>query len=392
MAAALAVVASLVAPSFAASAQVFSPPSTSPYVESANYTGFSNGSLPVQHVTPGLLFDRFIQIWFENTDFAVANSTAEFRSLADRGVLMTRYYALTHPSQPNYVAALGGSFWGMADDAYYNIPANVSTMVDLLEQANISWASYQEHMPTDGYNEATYTSNNYIDPSAADYTYYWRKHNPTIIYDSVSNISSRAALHRNFNDFAVDVNASAIPQWVFVTPNIVNDAHDTTIDFAADFLNYWLEPLLADPRFNDNRTLILITFDENENYGINNQIFSVLLGGALPEELRGTVDTTYYTHYSSMSSIQANWGLGSLGRNDTNEMMANVWSFIADAVGYNNTFVADADIPLTNITGTIPGPLNSNSSFVTPWPAPNTSAVGAGGGPVFVSDDSEECE
>ena len=103
----------------------------------------------------------------------------------------------------------------------------------------------------------------------------------------------------------------------FVTPNMVNDAHDTTIDFAASFLSYWLEPLLSDERFNDNCTLILVTFDENENYDINNNIFAVLLGGAVPEELRGTVDTTYYTHYSSMSSVQANWGLGSLGRGDT---------------------------------------------------------------------------
>ena len=109
--------------------------------------------------------------------------------------------------------------------------------------------------------------------------------------------------------------ADRVPR--FVTPNMVNDAHDTTIDFAASFLSYWLEPLLSDERFNDNRTLILVTFDENENYDINNNIFAVLLGGAVPEELRGTVDTTYYTHYSSMSSVQANWGLGSLGRGDT---------------------------------------------------------------------------
>jgi hypothetical protein len=183
----------------------------------------------------------------------------------------------------------------------------------------------------------------------------------------------------------------------------VNDAHDTTIDFAAGFLTYWLEPLLADPRFNNNRTLIQVTFDENENWAINNNIFSVLLGGAVPEQLHGTVDSTYYTHYSSMSSVQANWGLGSLGRNDTvpympapparifsrsltyHRLMSNVWSFVADAANYTNTNVADADIPFTNITGTIPGPLNANADLQTPWPAPNTSAVGAGGGPVFVS-------
>jgi hypothetical protein len=70
-------------------------------------------------------------------------------------------------------------------------------------------------------------------------------------------------------------------------------------------------------------------------------------------------------------------------------MMSNVWSIIADAVNYTNTHVADADIPLTNITSSIPGPLNANVDLQTPWPAPNTSAVGAGGGPVFVAHNSE---
>jgi hypothetical protein len=46
---------------------------------------------------------------------------AEFRALAEKGVLLDRYYALTHPSQPNYVAAVGGSFWGMADDDFYSV-------------------------------------------------------------------------------------------------------------------------------------------------------------------------------------------------------------------------------------------------------------------------------
>ena len=100
---------------------------------------------------------------------------------------------------------------------------------------------------------------------------------------------------------------------------MVDDAHDTTIDYAASWLDFWLLPLLSDSRFNNDRTLILLTFDETENYLINNNIFAVLLGGAVPAALRGTVDSTYYTHYSSMSTVQANWGLGSLGRGDTDK-------------------------------------------------------------------------
>ena len=149
-----------------------------------------------------------------------------------------------------------------------------------------------------------------------------RKHNPTIIYDSVASVPSRLAKHRSFNDFAVDVNASALPQWVFVTPSMVNDGHDTSIDYAASWLQYWLVPLLSNPNFNDNGTLVVLTFDENESFTENNCILTLLLGGAVPESARGTIDSTYYTHYSLLSTVEANWGLGSLGRGDTNKYVS----------------------------------------------------------------------
>jgi len=43
--------------------------------------------------------------------------------LAKQGVTMNNYYAVTHPSEPNYVAAVGGDYFGMADDAFYAIPS-----------------------------------------------------------------------------------------------------------------------------------------------------------------------------------------------------------------------------------------------------------------------------
>ena len=172
----------------------------------------------------------------------------------------------------------------------------------------------------------SFTSSNYVTPSDPPYTFYVRKHNPLIIYDSVANVAERSARHRNFNDFATDVNASVIPQWLFVTPNLVDDAHDTNVTYAAAWLDYWLLPLLNDTRFNDNRTLILLTCDENETQNENNNIFSLLLGGAVPQNLRGTVDSTYYTHYSALSTVENNWGLGSLGRGDTNKSVFHIFS------------------------------------------------------------------
>jgi len=242
--------------------------------------------------------------------------------------------------------------------------------------------SHKTVLPFDGFEGFNFSSKNYVNTSAPNYVFYVRKHDPLIIYDSVASVPSRRSRIRNFNDFAVDVNASALPQWVFVTPNMVNDGHDTTIDWINQWLQFWLVPLLRDSNFNDNSTLILLTFDENETKAENNQVVSLLLGGAVPNNSRGTVDGTFYTHFSTLSTVEANWGLGSLGRGDTNKTLSNVFSFVANATGYKNMDISGSQIPLLNTSGTTPGPLNPNR--YVPFTAPNTSAVGAGGGPVFI--------
>ncbi|EKM55005.1 uncharacterized protein PHACADRAFT_255295 [Phanerochaete carnosa HHB-10118-sp] len=379
----LALLVALVPAVLAAQAPQFAPAALTPLSTSTNYTGATNSTLAKQAVVPGKVFDRFIQIWLENTDYNDAATSAAFSNLTEQGLLLSQYYSTTHPSEPNYAAVVGGDFWGMGDDNWYNIPANISTVIDLLEDKNISWASYMESMPSDGFQGFNFSSANYLNSSAPPYTYYVRKHNPPILYDSVVQVPERLARIRNFNDLAADVNASAVPQWLFITPNMVDDGHDTSIDFASDWLNFWLPSMLSDPAFNDNRTIILLTFDENESDDINNRVYTLVLGDGLPDNLRNTTDDTYYTHYSALSTVQANWGLKSLGRQDTNKTVSNVFTFVANATNYTNVAVAPSALPLTNLTGVFDGPLNANQ--YVPFTAPNMSAVGAGGQGVFVA-------
>ncbi|KAJ7729405.1 phosphoesterase family-domain-containing protein [Mycena maculata] len=366
----------------AATALVFEPPSTGPLVQTANYTSFSNTTLNDKTVVKGKVFNRIIHVWLENTDFATAASTPTFESLAEKGILLTSHHSVTHPSEPNYIASAGGDFFGAGDDNMYHIPSNISSVVDLLEDKGISWASYQENMPTGGFYGFDYTATNYIQPGAAPYTYYMRKHNPLVIFDAVSQDPDRVKRIRTFNDFANDVVNGTLPQWIFVTPNMVNDAHDTTIDFAASFLEYWLLPLLTDPRVNGEDTLILLTFDENHTSTEQNTVFALAIGNAVPHNLRGTTDDTVYTHYSLLSTVQANWNLKSLGRQDTNATVSNVFSFVAEKTGYKNVHVPVNEVPMFNLSGVAPGPLNS-AAFV-PFAAPNLKARGAGGGSVFI--------
>lgn len=98
---------------------------------------------------------------------------------------------------------------------------------------------------------------------------------------------------------------------------------------------------------------------------------TVLLGGAV-SAYKGTTDNTFYTHYSGMSSVQNNWGLGSLGRQDTNMTVAQVFQFQANMTGYRN--VAPTEDPLTNLTGVFPGVCNP--AMWVPVTAPNVSGGG----------------
>jgi hypothetical protein len=175
-------------------------PARRPTSTSSFYVGNSNGTIVNTPDVPGKVFDRFIQIWLENTDFAQAAGQAVFQNLSSQGITLSSYYGVTHPSEPNYIAACGGDFWGLSSDNLVDVPTNISTIVDLLDLAGVSWSSYQENIPSDGYPGFNFTN-----PDG--YTYYVRKHNPLVIYDSVGLNSTRAARIRNFNDFAVDVSA-----------------------------------------------------------------------------------------------------------------------------------------------------------------------------------------
>lgn len=59
-----------------------------------------------------------------------------------------------------------------------------------------------------------------------------------------------------------------------------------------------------------------LAFDETESYTSDNDVFSVLLGDAVPSSSHGTTDGTEYTHYSMLSTVENNWDLDNLGQGD----------------------------------------------------------------------------
>ncbi|KAJ5084637.1 hypothetical protein NUU61_009216 [Penicillium alfredii] len=317
---------------------------------------------PVSDVK-GLAFNRFYQVWLENIDYEDASADSNMKWLATQGIELTNFFAVTHPSQPNYCAAAGGDTFGMDHDDFMQVPANVSTVADLLDTKNIAWGEYMEHIPYPGFQGFNYSNQ---ETYKNDYV---RKHNPLVLYDSVTKNETRARQIKNFTEFESDLEHKKLPQWAFITPNMTNDAHDTNITFAAKWERSWISTLLKDDYFMKD-TVVLLTFDEDDTYTKTNRVFSVLVGGAIPENLKGTKDDTFYTHYSSIASISANWGLPSLGRWDCG---ANIFEIVANKTGYVNY---DVDTTNLRLNHTYPGPLSSGeySKFSPIWANPTTDA------------------
>ncbi|KAE8450850.1 hypothetical protein EG329_005763 [Mollisiaceae sp. DMI_Dod_QoI] len=316
---------------------------------------------------PGRAFDRFITIWLENEDFTAVEKNPDIQALAKEGILLTQYYGLTHPSQPNYIASIAGDYFGLNHDDFVRIPQNVSTLVDLLDTQNIPWRGYFEGLPGPGYMGPGSTG---TDGMSWDYV---RKHNPFISFDSINFNGTRLANVLSFEDFDRDVKANTLPQYMHLSPDMLNDGHNTTLAFAASWSRTFLEPLLNNAAFID-RTLILLTYDESATYPIPNRIVSLLLGGAVPSNLKGTTDDTIYTHYSILSTLENNWGLPNLGRYDVG---ANVFSLVSSQTGYKNH--PPANFANVNNSLSYGGFLNTDPAKYKGIPSPNLKLVGAGG-------------
>lgn len=161
------------------------------------------------------------------------------------------------------------------------------------------------------------------------------------------------------------------PKITLTTLCTASDGHDTSVTTAGTWSRNFLTPLFTNPSFSSN-TLVLLTFDENHTYSAPNQVLALLLGDAIPPSLTGTVDSAFYDHYSSISTVAANWGLHTLGRWDVG---ANVFGCVAQKTG--DTVRAWTGTPAfgaMSFSQSYPGLFNSQNKDVE-LPVPNTAEV-----------------
>jgi len=87
-------------------------------------------------------FDQLVVVLMENRNLNEVYGPATFMTqLADQFAFSTGWTSITNPSQPNYIALIGGSTFGVQGDG--NHPnLNHPTIVDILENTGKTWKAF----------------------------------------------------------------------------------------------------------------------------------------------------------------------------------------------------------------------------------------------------------
>lgn len=230
----------------------------------------------------------------------IGNPAAPYiNQLADRGVLFTHSQAITHPSQPNYLALFSGSTQGVADDGcpYRFTAPNLAA--DLI-RAGRSFAGYAEDLPAAGSQVC----------SAGEYA---RKHVPWADFSNVPG-----SVNRPFSDFAA-AGFAGLPTVSFVIPNLCDDMHDCGV-FAGDaWLRTHIGGYAAWAMTHDS--LLIITWDEDGG-SQGNHIVTIFAGQAV----RPGRYTEPITHYNVLATVEAAYGLPRDGQAAAAAPVTDVWT------------------------------------------------------------------
>ncbi len=321
-------------------------------------------------MSPARWFDRVVIIMFENEYRNYVMENAYMRSLAEQGIDMASYFGVMHPSNTNYVASIAGETCGITEDPLYNTllavpgmsyptaplpvvpaPLTQTTIVDLIRKKGLDWRAYMETygpieyppqldmvMESDG---TTVDQNATSKKTVLDYPPYINAHNPFVRFQSIFGDREQWKRIATVYDFFRDCLGGTLPEYSWITPSVWGDGHwmwgsysepDRRAPNLVHQLANWLERFFGVLEFPGPKsrippgTLVVVTFDESEydlnyqtveNYGSDsdrpNQIYTVLLGDGIEPR---RIDSECYNHYSLLRTIELNFGLDSLGKND----------------------------------------------------------------------------
>lgn len=228
---------------------------------------------PAPRTTPHVMI-----IMMENSSYGdiIGNSSVPyFNSLAQSYVNVTQSYAIAHPSLPNYLEITSASTWGVSDDGTpQSDPAGSPNLMTQLDSAGLSWAGFMESMPSCGY-----TGGDTGGDDGYGNQIYQQHHNPFVYYSSIASEVGRVCPLGNMIG-ALD--SASPPDFVFVTPNMLDDWHDGSPSQGDNWLSQEVPAIQATTWYKQGGTIIITTDEGNsgDSSGIANDN-----GGHIPTVL-----------------------------------------------------------------------------------------------------------
>jgi phosphatidylinositol-3-phosphatase len=297
-------------------------------------------------------FGHVFVIMGENTELGqinAGNSPYLLGTLKPQAAWLTKYFALTHFSEANYVGMMSGQYTACQqfDGSAASCHQNVDNLFQQLDQAGVSWQSWMESMP----DACTLVSTG----GAKTLNHYGAKHNPAIFFDGIEGAGGTWSATSKSNEcLANDIPAGgtgpndmtafdaalargAVSRFDYVVPNECEDAHDNCqpsgnpVSQFDSFLAREVPKIMSSPAFGSDGVLI-ITFDEgtsNRGDGVGHQFagggniaFAVLGPLVEPGVYGGTFD-----HYSFLRTMEDGFGISTyLGGAASANPVNTIWA------------------------------------------------------------------
>jgi hypothetical protein len=274
-----------------------------------------------RHPAAAAHYDHVFVIVEENhgyTDVIGNPAAPNLNSLASQYGLATSYFAVAHPSEPNYVALLGGSTFTVAsDDAYYVNRVAAPSLISELDHAGISWKAYLQGLPHAAYQGICYPANCNGAPDKDPL--YVSKHNAIANFTTSLNPAdwSRQVPMRQL---AADLRRGHVPAFNWVIPDECHDQHgdppycidsgstggqdpqdQRLVAVGDEYLGQLVAQITGASFWAKGNNAIDITYDEgDDNAGGGGQVADVVITSHGPRQLS---DPAAYSHYSLLRTI-----------------------------------------------------------------------------------------
>jgi phosphatidylinositol-3-phosphatase len=288
-------------------------------------------------------FSHLYVIMEENTSYEdIVGNTADapyINSLIQTDGFAANYYGVTHPSLPNYVAAIAGDYFGSQSDSPTQVFSHPS-IVDQLESGGLTWAAYMQSLPSVGFTGSSY-------PTSGSGLYV-SKHDPFVLMQDIVSNAARLQNIKPIESLSTDLASGTAPNYSFISPDVCHDMHGASSTSS----NLYGEPWCAYPPTNQiahtliqagdqylkqlvttittskawtTDSAIVVTWDENDfagstgngGYASDTGCCGSPLGqggGRVPAIVitghpSHTVSLHPYNHYSLLRTIEDNFGL-----------------------------------------------------------------------------------